>query len=90
MSKIKIAQSGERYDIAKRACMECWPDEETRDILSILDFKLVWYSKTLQNWKAILATFFPARYLFEVLYNGIADEIYVDCWEKKSNTVIKE
>ena len=48
---------------------------------------VVWSCKTLQNWKAIVSGV-HVKELIEVTYNGDKDEIYVDVYEKKHNTVI--
>lgn len=52
---------------------------------------IVWFSKTLQNHKALVMStdsLFNHTY-WEVTYNGDKDEYYVDAYYKKSNTVIK-
>ncbi|MGL5916208.1 MAG: DUF6275 family protein [Culicoidibacterales bacterium] len=46
---------------------------------------VVWFSKTLQNWKALVATKNTHLY-FEVTHNGNANETYVDMYDKVSNT----
>ena len=47
--------------------------------------KLVWYSKTLQNKKAIVITSpFDGKF-YEVTYNGDKEEMYVDQYEKRLN-----
>lgn len=51
------------------------------------DMFIVWSCKTLQNWKAIVSGV-HVKELIEVTYNGDKDEIYVDVYEKKRNTVI--
>lgn len=49
---------------------------------------IVWFAKTLQNWKA-LVSFDPAngRY-FEITYNGLKEEAYVDEYRKVFNVMI--
>lgn len=51
------------------------------------DMFVVWSCKTLQNWKAIVSGV-HVKELIEVTYNGDKDEIYVDVYEKRRNTVI--
>lgn len=51
---------------------------------------IVWFSKTLQNHKALVMStdsLFDHTY-WEVTYNGDKDECYVDKYKKQSNTVI--
>nr|DAE86497.1 MAG TPA: hypothetical protein [Caudoviricetes sp.] len=52
--------------------------------------KIVWFSKTLQNHKALVMStsgYFNETY-WEVTYNGDKDEYYVDEYIKTSNEVI--
>jgi orf78 len=52
--------------------------------------KIVWFSKTLQNHKAlIMSTHDDLNHLYwEVTYNGNRNEYYVDRYRKASNVVI--
>lgn len=49
------------------------------------DVYVVWYSKTLQNAKALLSTPLPDGMYYEVTYNGDKDEIYFDAYKKLHN-----
>lgn len=51
---------------------------------------IVWFSKTLQNHKAlVMSTSEDFDHVYwEVTYNGDKDEYYVDKYIKQSNTVI--
>lgn len=55
------------------------------------DCYVVWFSKTLQNWKALVGTnkMQLADYA-EVTHNGDKQETYVDVYTKVSNRVIKD
>lgn len=46
---------------------------------------VVWYCKTLQNYKAILSTHYTDQRLFEITYNGDKNELYLDCYSKEKN-----
>lgn len=48
---------------------------------------LVWYSKTLQNRKALAITFPIGNKYYEITYNGDRDEMYVDTYVKQANQV---
>nr|DAD62823.1 MAG TPA: hypothetical protein [Bacteriophage sp.] len=48
---------------------------------------IVWFCKTLQNWKAIVGGT-DIKELVEVTYNGDKNEVYVDVYGKKLNTVV--
>jgi hypothetical protein len=49
------------------------------------DVYVVWYSKTLQNAKALLSTPLPDGMYYEITYNGDKDEIYFDAYKKFHN-----
>lgn len=51
---------------------------------------IVWFCKTLQNWKALLSTDFPDKRYFEATYNGDKGEMYLDTYKKEDNTVVKD
>lgn len=53
------------------------------------DVYVVWYSKTLQNAKALLSTPLPDGMYYEVTYNGNKDEIYFDAYKKFENIKIE-
>ena len=64
-------------------------DNQVDEVFESLN--IVWFSKTLQNHKALVMStnsLFNHTY-WEVTYNGDKDEYYVDAYYKKSNTVIK-
>lgn len=54
------------------------------------DVFIVWFCKTLQNWKAIVSTnvVHYSDYI-EVTYNGDRDETYVDVYDKQMNLRFK-
>lgn len=59
------------------------------------DCYVVWFSKTLQNWKALVATNqikSDEKYgnYAEVTHNGDKKETYVDVYVKVSNRAIKD
>lgn len=47
---------------------------------------VVWFSKTLQNWKALLSTTLPDGMYYEVTFNGDSHEAYVDSYRKLANS----
>lgn len=54
------------------------------------DVYVVWFSKTLQNWKALLSTTLPDQMYYEVTYNGDKKETYIDAYKKLENRVVKD
>ena len=53
------------------------------------DVFVVWFCKTLQNWKALLSTKVPDGVYYEVTHNGDRDETYVDVYKKWENFCVK-
>lgn len=47
---------------------------------------VVWFCKTLQNWKALLSTSLSDGMYYEVTYNGDKKETYVDSYKKWENS----
>ncbi len=54
------------------------------------DVYLVWFCKTLQNWKALVSTALPDGMYYEVTYNGDKKEVYLDAYKKFDNKKIDE
>lgn len=49
------------------------------------DVYVVWFCKTLQNWKALLSTTISDGMYYEVTHNGDKKETYVDAYKKWEN-----
>ena len=50
---------------------------------------VVWFSKTLQNFKALVSTTVSDGMYYEITYNGDKKEIYLDAYKKWENKCIK-
>ena len=53
------------------------------------DVFVVWFSKTLQNWKALVSTTVGDGMYYEITYNGDKNEAYLDAYKKWENNVIR-
>lgn len=51
---------------------------------------VVWFCKTLQNWKCLLTTTLPDGMYYEVTHNGDKKETYLDAYKKFENVCIKK
>ena len=49
------------------------------------DVYIVWFCKTLQNFKALLSTTVSDGMYYEITYNGDKDELYLDAYKKMEN-----
>lgn len=63
--------------------------ELTGEKLSPNDIYVVFLAKVLQNNKATLSTDIPDGRYYEVTFNGVAREFYVDAYTKEENTCVK-
>lgn len=59
------------------------------DTVPNFDIYIVWYCKTLQNWKALLSTTLFDGMYYELTLNGDKDEAYLDAYKKWDNNCIK-
>lgn len=51
---------------------------------------IVWFCKTLQNWKALVSTTLPDQRYYEVTYNGDLKETYIDVYTKVINVKVPD
>lgn len=59
-------------------------------VLSDDDIYVVWFTKTLQNWKALISTSLPDGMYYEVTYNGDKRETYLDAYKKFDNVCVPD
>lgn len=55
--------------------------------IKLEDTYVVWFSKTLKNWKALVSTNVTDGMYYEVTYDGEKDRIYFDAYKKWHNQV---
>lgn len=80
-------------DKAKRIVMDHYNVQALANGTNILqpyDIYVVWFSKTLQNWKALVSTDMHDGLYYEVTHNGDKKETYLDVYQKVSNTLIPD
>nr|DAQ04333.1 MAG TPA: hypothetical protein [Caudoviricetes sp.] len=58
--------------------------------LTMDDVFVVWFSKTLQNWKCLVSTMVSDGMYYEVTHNGDKNETYVDVYKKWENYCVKD
>lgn len=79
-----------RMKTAKKVVAELMTELEFRtEEVTTDDVYIVWFCKTLQNWKALLSSYVDdSGIYFEVTFNGNKDELYLDFYEKSLNRAI--
>lgn len=51
---------------------------------------IVWFCKTLQNWKALVSTTISDGMYYEITHNGDKGETYLDAYKKWENIRIPD
>ncbi len=64
-------------------------DKTDNKQIDIDDVFVVWFSKTLQNWKALVSTNVSDGMYYEITHNGDKNETYVDVYKKWENYTVK-
>lgn len=62
---------------------------DNHDGISTDNVYVVWYCKTLKNWKALLSTTLPDGMYYEATLNGETNELYLDAYKKFENRAIQ-
>lgn len=79
---------------AKKIVMDYYFDEDEEEMVerSITEEEvyIVWFCKTLQNWKALVSTIAEDGTYYEITYNGDKKETYLDVYTKKENLLIPD
>ena len=63
---------------------------DATDSMKIIEYDVfvVWFCKTLQNWKALVSTTVSDGMYYEITYNGDKNETYLDAYKKWENICI--
>lgn len=64
-------------------------DKTDKMQITVDDVYIVWFCKTLQNWKVLASTSVPDGMYYELTYNGDKDEMYLDAYKKFENRCIR-
>lgn len=89
-TKAAIA-AAEGYQGTAKAIVQAWVEshlDKSDGEIPAFDVYVVWFAKTLQNWKCLISTTLPDGMYYEVTHNGDADETYLDAYRKVDNVKI--
>ena len=85
-------KNDEMFRLIKKVVVEYFNEElEKTDNTNITedDVYIVWFSKTLQNFKALASTTISDGMYYEITYNGDKGELYLDAYKKWKNVCKK-
>ena len=85
-------KNDEMLDLCKKIVVDYFNENtEKTNGLKINDENvfIVWFSKTLQNFKALVSTTVSDGMYYELTYNGDKKELYLDAYKKWENRAIK-
>lgn len=94
ISKKRNKKEGEitMQEQARKIVMEYFNfhvDKTDNKQITLDDVYIVWFSKTLQNWKALVSTTVSDGMYYEITHNGDKNETYVDVYKKWENYTVK-
>ena len=58
--------------------------------ITAYDVFVVWFCKTLQNWKALVSTTISDGMYYEITHNGDKGETYIDAYKKWENVCVPD
>lgn len=79
------ADNDVRLKMAKAAVVAWYNEHNAPARISMEDVYIVWFSKTLQNWKALAGTHHGDGMYYEITFDGDKDCAYVDAYKKWQN-----
>lgn len=65
-------------------------DKTDKTTITEEDVFIVWFCKTLQNWKALVSTTISDGMYYEITHNGDKNETYLDAYKKWENVRIPD
>lgn len=83
-----VVQNDAMLDRAKELVVRYFNEQSERTDnfkLTKDDVFVVWFCKTLQNWKALVSTTVSDGMYYEVTHNGDKNETYLDAYKKWQN-----
>ena len=74
-----------RLKMAKAAVVAWYNEHNAPSTIGMEDVYIVWFSKVLQNWKALAGTHHGDGMYYEITFDGDKDCAYVDAYKKWQN-----
>lgn len=74
-----------RLKMTKAAVVAWYNEHNAPATISMEDVYIVWFSKVLQNWKALAGTHHGDGMYYEITFDGNNDLVYFDAYKKWQN-----
>jgi Family of unknown function (DUF6275) len=65
-------------------------DYELSDPLQLKDVYILWYTKLLKSWKAMIGSTAARRLMWVVTYNGAKSEAYIQVYQRIANIKVAD
>ena len=85
MAKYVVYDNDKMLKMAKKAVMNWYNSHNGPASIDVIDVYIVWFCKTLQNWKALCGTNHSDGMYYEVTYDGDKGSVYLDAYKKWDN-----
>lgn len=85
-----VAETGQQLKARTLVQGQFYYDIDANNFLPLEDIYVVWFAKTLQNWKALISTNVKDNQYYEVTYNGDKRETYIDAYQKIANVAVPD
>lgn len=84
-----VRVDNDKFIKTAKAAVVCWYNQQNApSVITMDDVYIVWFSKTLQNWKALASTSHEDGMYYEITYDGNKEVAYVDAYKKWDNAVM--
>lgn len=87
ITSVKLTKiDNDKFLKTAKAAVVCWYNEHNAPAtIGMEDVYIVWFSKVLQNWKALAGTHHSDGMYYEITYDGNKEVAYVDAYKKWDN-----
>ena len=83
-----IKDNDKMIRFVKKEIVKYFNSKHTDFKLSMDDVYIVWFCKTIQNFKALASYDYPDAMYYEVTFHGDKKEVYIDCYKKEDKLII--
>lgn len=86
--RIKMNDNDKIIKFVKKEIVRYFNERHTDYKLTVDDIYIVWFCKTIQNFKILASYDYTDHMYYEFTFNGDKKEIYMDCYKKTDKIII--